>query len=194
MSEWSSERCQCKHMTNERARLYILPRYYTPKIYVVYSSKNWTSVIHAQQPFVLCSWLVSQACLVFVNYLIGISRINIIVFISSLPKVCIILSIKWNNLMCSGFKCWLVVANVNRTGYASPKLHGSFWQLARLASIPVEGKSSEYLICMKYRIIILIIIISLGQIFYRILQTHHACTHSRHRPPHGLSLFIGAQP
>ena len=31
------------------------------------------------------------------------------------------------------------------------------------------------LICMKYRIIILIIIIiSLGQIFYRILQTHHA--------------------
>ena len=33
---------------------------------------------------------------------------------------------------------------------------------------------------MKYRIIILIIIIiSLGQIFYRILQTHHACTHAR---------------
>ena len=33
---------------------------------------------------------------------------------------------------------------------------------------------------MKYRIIILIIIIiSLGQICYRILQTHHACTHAR---------------
>ena len=48
-----------------------------------------------------------------------------------------------------------------------------------LAGIPVEGKSSECLICMKYRIIILIIIISLGQIFYRILQTHHACTHAR---------------
>ena len=32
---------------------------------------------------------------------------------------------------------------------------------------------------MKYRIIILIIIISLGQILYRILQTHHACTHAR---------------
>ena len=33
---------------------------------------------------------------------------------------------------------------------------------------------------MKYRIIILIIIIiSLGQIFYRIMQTHHACTHAR---------------
>ena len=99
--------------------------------------------------------------------------------------------------------------------------------LSTLARIPVEGKSSECLICMKYRIIILIIIISLGQIFYRILQTHHACTHARvytrtrahactrthtrtraharthvhthsrrrrHRPPHMLSLFIGAQP
>ena len=48
-----------------------------------------------------------------------------------------------------------------------------------LAGIPVEGKSSECLICMKYRIILIIIIISLGQIFYRILQTHHACTHAR---------------
>ena len=44
----------------------------------------------------------------------------------------------------------------------------------------IELKSSECLICMKYRIIILIIIIiSLGQIFYRILQRHHACTHAR---------------
>ena len=51
--------------------------------------------------------------------------------------------------------------------------------LRELAGIPVEGKSSECLICMKYRIIILIIIIiSLGQILYRILQTHHACTHA----------------
>ena len=90
--------------------------------------------------------------------------------------------------------------------------------LPLLAGIPVEGKSSECLICMKYRIIILIIIIiSLGQIFYRILHTHHACTcaythartsvrthvrthvhtHSRrrrHRPPHMLSLFGVAQP
>ena len=33
---------------------------------------------------------------------------------------------------------------------------------------------------MKYRIIIvIIIIISLGQICNRILQTHHACTHAR---------------
>ena len=54
--------------------------------------------------------------------------------------------------------------------------------LILLAGIPTEGKSSECLICMKYRIIILIIIIiSLGQIFYRILQTHHTCTHARTR-------------
>ena len=52
--------------------------------------------------------------------------------------------------------------------------------LYKLAGIPVEGKSSECLIRMKYRIIILIIIIiSLGQIFYRIRQTHHACTYAR---------------
>ena len=109
-----------------------------------------------------------------------------------------------------------------------------------LAGIPVKGKSSACLICMKYRIIILIIIISLGQIFYRIantsrmhtgtrrpstymhaptymhartcVRTHtythartlahthartHVHTHSRrrrHRLPHRLSLFIGAQP
>ena len=51
-----------------------------------------------------------------------------------------------------------------------------------LAGIPVEGKSSDSqcLICMKYRIIILIIIIiSLGQILYCILQIHHACAHAR---------------
>ena len=50
---------------------------------------------------------------------------------------------------------------------------------ALLAGIPVEEKSSECLICMKYRIIIVIIIISLGHICYRVLQTHHACTHAR---------------
>ena len=81
--------------------------------------------------------------------------------------------------------------------------------------VPVEGKSSERLICMKYNIIILIIIISLGQILYGIIantsrmhtrtRTHgcirahkharkHVHTHRRHRPPHRLSLFIGAQP
>ena len=55
--------------------------------------------------------------------------------------------------------------------------------LYELAGIPVEVKSSECLIRMKYRIIILIIIIislgQMGQIFYRIMQTHHACTHAR---------------
>ena len=61
-------------------------RYYTAQILVVYSSKNCTSVIYAQRPFVLCSQPVLQACLVFVNYVIGISRINIIVFISSATK------------------------------------------------------------------------------------------------------------
>ena len=42
----------------------------------------------------------------------------------------------------------------------------NFDKLIELAGIPVKGKSSVCLICMKYRIIILIIIIiSLGQIF-----------------------------
>ena len=53
-----------------------------------------------------------------------------------------------------------------------------------LAGIPVEGKSPECLICMKYRIISLIIIISLGQkcIVYckHITRAHtHACIHAR---------------
>ena len=56
----------------------------------------------------------------------------------------------------------------------------AFCQLSTLFSlagrpIPVEGKSLACLIGMEYRIIILIIMISLGQIFYHILQTHHAC-------------------
>ena len=43
----------------------------------------------------------------------------------------------------------------------------------------VEGESSECLICTKYSIIIEItIVVSLGQICYRILQTRHACTHA----------------
>ena len=49
--------------------------------------------------------------------------------------------------------------------------------------VPVEGKSSVCLICMKYRIIILIIniiTIILGQILLNcILQTHHARRHAR---------------
>ena len=62
-------------------------------------------------------------------------------------------------------------------------LHVCIFQLSTLFSlagrpIPVEGKSLECLIGMEYRIIILIIMISLGQIFYHILQTHHACAYT----------------
>ena len=55
--------------------------------------------------------------------------------------------------------------------------------LYKLTGILVEGKPSMCLICMKYRItILIIIIISLGQIFfYRILQTHYARAHARTR-------------
>ena len=76
--------------------------------------------------------------------------------------------------------------------------------------VPVEGKSSVCLICMKYRIIILIIIIiSLGQILLSYIantsRTHaHTCmrTHAHTRmgehthtpPPYMLPLFVGAQP
>ena len=64
--------------------------------------------------------------------------------------------------------------------YSTSNSHDEMCALHVRAGIPVEGKSSECLICIKYRILILIIIIiSLGQIFYRILQTHHACTHAR---------------
>ena len=83
-------------------------------------------------------------------------------------------------------------------------LHVCIFQLSTLFSlagrpIPVEGKSLACLIGMEYRIIILIIMISLGQIFYHILQTHHACaytyvrtacTHSRiHVRAHRLHAF-----
>ena len=66
---------------------------------------------------------------------------------------------------------------IQNFAFTQPSPH--IYTLIILAGIPVEGKSPECLICMKYRIIILIIIISLGQIFYRILQTHHACTCAR---------------
>ena len=76
--------------------------------------------------------------------------------------------------------------------------------------VPVEEKASVCLICMKYRIIILIIIIiSLGQILLSYIantsRTHacartlaHACackhTHTPPSPPCRLALFVGAQP
>ena len=81
--------------------------------------------------------------------------------------------------------------------------------------VPVEGKSSVCLICMKYRILILIIIIiSLGNIILsssyiantsrmhaRMHIRAHARGHTRahtHTPPsplpYRLSIFVGAQP
>ena len=72
--------------------------------------------------------------------------------------------------------------------------------------VPVEGKSSACVICMKYRIIILIIIIiSLGQIILSYMaantsrthaRTHthaHTCAHTHPPPlPSRLSLFDGS--
>ena len=57
--------------------------------------------------------------------------------------------------------------------------------IIQTSRVPVDGKSSVCVICMKYRIIILIIIIiSLGQIILSyIWQTHHARTHARTHPP-----------
>ena len=68
--------------------------------------------------------------------------------------------------------------------------------------VPVEGKSSVCVICMKYRIIILIIIIiSLGQIILSYMAntslTHartHACTrtHLRTHPPTAVAVQVVA--
>ena len=54
----------------------------------------------------------------------------------------------------------------------------SFTVLLRTSQVPVEGKSSVCLICMKYRIIILIIIISLGQILLWYIE-NTSRTHAR---------------
>ena len=70
-----------------------------------------------------------------------------------------------------------------------------YYNLLAWSLVPVEGKSSVCVISMKYRIMILvIIIISLGQIlhYYRILQTRHVRIHTRAHPPPSpfrLSLF-----
>ena len=55
--------------------------------------------------------------------------------------------------------------------------------------VPVEGKSSVYVICLKYRIIVLIIIIiSLGQILS--YGTH--IIHVRTRPPTAVTVHVVA--
>ena len=52
--------------------------------------------------------------------------------------------------------------------------------LLHVGLLAVDGKSPGCVICMKYRIrILIIIIISLGQILSSDLQTHHARTHTR---------------
>ena len=69
---------------------------------------------------------------------------------------------------------------VKRTTY----IYGYYtsWSYIILAGIPVEGKSSVCLICMKYRrIFLIIIIISLGQIFLSYIaktSSTHARTHT----------------
>ena len=87
----------------------------------------------------------------------------------------------------------------------------TFGRLIITRRVPVEGKSSVCLICMKYRIIILIIIIiSLGQILLSYIANTsrtHACQRTRahasastHKdtppspPPYRSALFIGAHP
>ena len=74
---------------------------------------------------------------------------------------------------------------VTQISYTSiGKKHSCVWtqtlnQLPFTSRVPVGGKSSVCLICMKYRIIILIIIIKrLGEILLSyIAQPHHARTH-----------------
>ena len=70
-----------------------------------------------------------------------------------------------------------------------------YYYITSTSRVPVEGKSSVCLICMKYRIIFLIIIIiSLGQILLSNIAHHarthgHTCVHTpartrAHTPPH----------
>ena len=63
-------------------------------------------------------------------------------------------------------------------------------ELENTSWVPVEEKSSVCLICMKYRIILIIIIISLSEISlsYRILQTHHSSIHA-HTGGHARALL-----
>ena len=103
----------------------------------------------------------------------------------------------------AGFSWWRWRSNM-RVAWTSGEamdmlytLYLSFDEICRLETlyctsrVPVEGKSSVCLICMKYRIIFLIIIIiSLGQIILSyIWQTHHVrththtCTHAHTRRP-----------
>ena len=115
----------------------------------------------------------------------------------------------------AGLPCRLFLSSLRRLIYPAQD-HFIFLTVLIISTrrVPVEGKSSVCLIFIKYMILILIIIIiSLGQIYYyRILQqTHHARTHALARahtharvhththtplspPPYMLALFICDQP
>ncbi len=61
-------------------------------------------------------------------------------------------------------------------------LSTEFHTFIRTSRIPVEGKSSVCVICMKYRIIVLIIIIiRMGQIILSYMGNTHAHTHAHTR-------------
>ena len=71
-----------------------------------------------------------------------------------------------------GHSCWVVVLGCFHIVPLLCHFMDTSW-------VPVEGKSSVRLICMKYRIIILIIIIiSLGEILLLYIA-NISCTHSR---------------
>ena len=110
----------------------------------------------------------------------------------------------------------LMYVEYNATNYAVRQC--SYLFVTYTSRVPVEGKSSVCLICMKYKLIILIIIIiSLVQILLSYIANTsrmHACTHARmhahthartyacthvhtYAPPsprYRLSLFVGAHP
>ena len=107
------------------------------------------------------------------------------------------------------FKCHKCqsAANIRFCSYFCPACSFCFLTFTRTSWVPAEGRSSVCLICMKYRIIFLIIIIiSLGQILLSYIantsRTHertHAHTPRARTPPHThtavtVSLFDGSVP
>ena len=87
------------------------------------------------------------------------------------------------------FKChkFQSAANIRFCSYFCPACSFCFLTFTRTSRVPAEGTSSVCLICMKYRIIFLIIIIiSLGQILLSyIANTSRTHTHPVHtHPPH----------
>ena len=93
-------------------------------------------------------------------------------------------------LVINPLKCWFSQKKQVKTATTSLYFHGLnilILQLLRSPCVfsitsraPVEGKSSVCLICIEYRMIILMIVIITAWVkyYYRILQTHHARTHA----------------